>query len=278
MIDEDIIAQLGFTALDDYIGDPGDVNEKSYPDLIQRANDYWKKYSQSNNINSYINMFSLFDLSFFKQLEQLLPARANKLTGVLIQPNVLERSKDSILPKLQKFVNSYNVIVKDTVPTASAEYPYYAGSVENTIATISAIDDDQWQGYLTGSDDKYNGTIYSREYLVRSASMYITASTPYWRSEALCPTIISASLSEFRQVTEILPNTSASLTFAQFQDYLPAGIDNQRYSGGKMTSANFNVSTTQTADGGPVVEILRANPNQLTYTNNPGEGGSFILT
>jgi hypothetical protein len=88
MIDEDIIAQLGFTELDQYIGDPGNNESRSYPRLIQAAQNYWKKYSTSNDFNAYINMFTLFDLSFFKQLEQLLPARADKLTGILIQPNL----------------------------------------------------------------------------------------------------------------------------------------------------------------------------------------------
>ena len=83
MIDEDIIAQLGFKSLDEYIGDPGSVNAKSYPELIQEAETYWKKYSQRNDINAYIRIFTLFDLSFFKQLDQLLPARVNKLTGLL---------------------------------------------------------------------------------------------------------------------------------------------------------------------------------------------------
>jgi hypothetical protein len=32
MIDEDIIAQLGFVELDQYIGDPGSVESNSYPD------------------------------------------------------------------------------------------------------------------------------------------------------------------------------------------------------------------------------------------------------
>jgi hypothetical protein len=72
MIDEDIIAQLGFKSLDEYIGDPGSVNAKSYPELIQEAETYWKKYSQRNDINAYIRIFTLFDLSFFKQLDQLL--------------------------------------------------------------------------------------------------------------------------------------------------------------------------------------------------------------
>jgi hypothetical protein len=60
-----------------------------------------EKILNKNDINAYISMFTLFDLSFFKQLDQLLPARVDKLTGILIQPNILERSKDTILPKVQ---------------------------------------------------------------------------------------------------------------------------------------------------------------------------------
>jgi hypothetical protein len=290
MIDEDIIAQLGFTALDEYIGDPGDINAKSYPDLIQRARDYWKKYNQSNDVNAYINMFTLFDLSFFKQLEQLLPARADKLTGVLVQPNVLERSKDTILPTIERFDIAYNTTIENADPTASADYPYYLGTVEDKIATVSAIDDDQYQAYLTGSDDKYNGTTYSYTYLIRSGSMYVTASSPYWRSEGVNPTITSSVLSEIKEIVNTEGTSYGSysygsgtygsgsiLRFAEVQDYLPTGIFRQRYDGSKLTSAGFNIQTTQTVDGGAPVEVRDANPNQLIYQQQTNDRGSFVL-
>jgi hypothetical protein len=66
-------------------------------------------------------------------------------------------------------------------------------------------------------------------------------------------------------------------SFAEFQDYLPQGIDNQRYSGAKMTSADFNINSTQTVDGGPVVEWRTANPNQLIYQTQDNAQGSFRL-
>jgi hypothetical protein len=290
MIDEDIIAQLGFTSLDDYIGDPGRLNEKSYPDLIQRARDYWKKYSQSNDVNAYINMFTLFNLSFFKQLEQLLPARANKLTGILVQPNILERSKDTILPTIEKFNDSYNVTIQDMDPTASADYPYYVGSVEGKISSLDAIDDDQYQMYLTASEaEKYNGTTYSYDYLIRSGSTYTTASSPYWRSEGLNPTILDSVLSEIKEIVAVPPGVyggysygsggygqTGSMQFAQVQDYLPTGVFRQRYAGSKLTSADFNIVSNQTVDNGAPVEVRSANPNQLIYQDN-GEQGSFVL-
>ena len=413
MIDEDIIAQFGFTALDDYIGDPGDIDSNSYPSLVQFAQTYWKKYSERNNINDYIKMFTLFDLSFFKQLDQLLPARASKLTGVLIQPNILERSKDTILPTIKRYDSGYSVTITEIQPTASGDYLYYAGVVDGNILSLSAQDDDQLQMYLTASTaDKYDGVAYSHEYLVLSGSTYITASSPYWLSEALCPAITSSVLSEFKtnhidsktyneftvdlattyplvnftydngvdgvgaflqkrvngggntiddssvigavvlikdghitttdvdgnheyisngiyQVTAAgslstkftlvriatadetiefknqritvtggndninavfyqnktinsigidVPTyvTKSGYVLQEVQDYTPAGIENQRYSGTKMTSPAFNVNSTQTYDGGPVAEWRSANPNQLIY-QNLGEQGSFRL-
>ena len=285
MIDEDIIAQLGFTDLDQYIGDPGETDSNSYPRLIQAAQGYWKKYSTRNDINAYINMFTLFDLSFFKQLEQLLPARADKLLGILVQPNVLERNKDSILPAIQRFDSGYTTIIDNVAPTASGDYPFYEGSVDGKILTLVGEDDDQWQMYLTASnEEKYGGFPYSYEYLLRSGSTYITSSSPYWMSEATGPIYITSTYSEFKLSTDTTfvtssvasPKIKFTGSAVQFQDYLPTGINNQKYAGSKLTSPAFNVNSTQTIDGGPVVEWRTANANQLIYQNN-GEQGSFVL-
>jgi len=277
MIDEDIIAQLGFVNLDEYIGDPGETSETEYPELIRVAQGYWKKYETRNDINAYIKMFSLFDLSFFKQLEQLLPARVNKMTGVLIQPNILERNKQTIVPKILREDVAYSTLIQNNDVSASGDYLHLQGLVDGKILQIEGIDDDQWQMYLTASQEqRYGGTIYSHQYLILSGSEYITGSTPYWQSEAVCPTITSSILSEFKQTKFIIQDT-ASYQAARVTDFFPAGIDNQRYSGVKMTSPAFNVNSKQTYDGGPVVEWRSANPNQLIY-QRLGEQGSFRIT
>ena len=279
MIDEDIIAQLGFVELDQYIGDPGSVNSNSYPGLVQAAQSYWKKYSNKNDINAYINMFTLFDLSFFKQLDQLLPARVNKLTGILVQPNILERSKNTILPKVQRFDNSYTCIIDNISPTASAAYSTYLGEIDGKVLEISAEDDDQLQGFVTSSNDqKYSGTTYKYNYLIHSGSTYITASTPYWMSEGELPVYLTGVYSTIKLLASDTTYVTGSWTGSRVdvQDYLPTGINNQRYAGSKLTSPAFNINSTQTIDGGPVVEWRSANPNQLIYQNN-GEQGSFVL-
>jgi len=301
MIDEDIIAQLGFAELDQYIGDPGETDSKSYPKLIQAAQSYWKKYQNKNDINAYISMFTLFDLSFFRQLEQLLPARTDKLTGIMIQPNIFERSKDSILPKIERYDSSFTTTIVDTAPTTSGDYLQYLGAIDGAILSLTAEDDDQWQIYLTASTaDKYDGVTYSHQYLVRSGSTYITASTPYWLSEGTAPIYITSTYSEFKLINATAITSSGVIgsygtgtygsssyalllskkftgSFAEFQDYLPQGIENQRYAGAKLTSPDFNINSTQTVDGGPVVEFKTANPNQLIYQNQDNAQGSFRL-
>jgi hypothetical protein len=301
MIDEDIISQYGFLSLDEYIGDPGDSELDYYPKLIQKAQDYWKKYIDKNDINAYIKIFTLFDLSFFRQLEQLLPARADKLTGILVQPNILERSKASILPKVQPFDSTYNVVLEEVSPNTFGDYLNYSGQIDGKIVSIDAIDDDQWTAYLTSSQaKKYDGTTYNYEYLVWNGTEYVTGSTPYWRREGVLPVIIDAVTSEYRYESGSIDYElyfqgsyygSASYygtssyadaffrftgTLAQVQDYLPTGINNHRSNGSKITSADFNIRTIQTVDGGPVVEWRVANGNQLIYQNN-GEQGSFRL-
>jgi hypothetical protein len=212
MIDEDIIAQLGFTELDSYIGDPSQQYERSYPDLIEAAQSYWKKYETKNDINAYIKIFTLFDLSFFKQLDQLLPARADKITGLLIQPNILERNKDSFLPRVNRQDSSYNtdINVQDTT-VVTGSYPVYLGGIEGNVATITAQDDNQWQAYLTkSSDERYAGTAYSRQYAILSGSTYITGSTPTWESQAIFYPISGATLS----------NTRESATYTEYRKSL----------------------------------------------------------
>jgi len=275
MINEDIIAQLGFQSLDDYIGDPGDQNSRSYPDLIRVATDYWKKYTQKNDINAYIKIFSLFDLSFFKQLEQLLPARVDKITGLLIQPNLLERSKDTALPNVNRFNETYNgelIVFDNTDEFINSQYLTYTGSVGTLIASMSGNDDDQLQAYLTSSQDNYNGTTYCYPYLIRSGSGWLQVSSSYWLCEGVLPTITGSRLSEIYEYVY----SGSVMRSAEVQDYLPTGTERHEYLGCSMTSPDFNIDSTDTIDGGPVVEYIEANPNQI-ITQSPGQQGGFQI-
>ena len=307
MIDEDIIAQLGFTELDSYIGDPGDSFKNSYPTLKWKSREYWKKYSGVSDINSYLRIFALFDLSFFKQLDQLLPARADKLTGLLIQPNLLERNKDTILPVVSYEDDIYEITlpvspdifsdsefhevgIYTTANLSDSDTTYYTSSItpdlyfsggeysytsniNGNIYSLIAYDDDQLTMDLFAlGDTKYNGFNYSYTYLTRSGSTYINAQAPYWQSEFFCPAITGSTIAKRFKKVETYYSASAvrtRLIASDVSTYRPTRVLRQRYDGAKMKSAGFNVKSKDTYDGGPVVEIITTNPNKIIYNGGP---------
>jgi len=93
VINEDIYEALGGVDLDDYIGDYSNISEGQYPHLKWLSRQYWQKYPNKNDFNSYIDLISAFDFSVFDQIRETLPARANPILGLVIEPNILERSK-----------------------------------------------------------------------------------------------------------------------------------------------------------------------------------------
>lgn len=265
MINDDIIAHLGYTELDSYIGDPGDTTSTDYPLLKQVARNYWRKYVDKNDMNSFIRIFTMFDLSFFQQLQQILPARAEKLTGILIQPNLLERNKQHILPTLTREYQDLYYELTSLPETISAETTYLSSSIsinENNITLgdiqleysgrmdsnidIFSETSDLLQIYLTGSNaSRYESFKYSYNYLYKSGSTFTTGSSPIWKNEAFLSAITSSTVTDFK----------------------PAGLANLFYNGCKMTSPGFNVPSLDTYQGKPVVEIIDVNANQIIYNN-----------
>ena len=245
MIDEDIIAQLGFTVLDDYIGDPGNTERYSYPRLTQFAVDYWKKYEQSNDINAYINIFTLYDLSFFQQLNQLLPARVDRLTGVLVQPNLLERSKDTALPTVERQLFEYDVYIDITTDDEDLTGLYNLHE-----ADIVVTNEDS----LTGIHENIDSLIELIEDSLNTNSPYIDPAVDPVPSE----------------YSEDINNNPAGTS-----DYLPDGLNNAFYNGTQSTSPDINIPSPDTIDGGPVVQTFNSNPNQVVNITNNQTTGNF---
>jgi hypothetical protein len=231
--------------LDDYIGDPGNTEQYSYPRLTQFAVDYWKKYEQSNDINAYISIFTLYDLSFFQQLNQLLPARVDRLTGILVQPNLLERSKDTALPTIERETFTYEaeIDLTDDGTNVSGEY-------EDLDGVIDAINDDS----LSGEYEDIDGLIEAIEDALNTNEPYI-------------PPVQSSIPSEYSEDPAGNP--------ADTQDYLPDGMDNAFYNGTQVTSPDINIPSEDTIDGGPPVETTITNPNQVINVTNNQTTGNF---
>ena len=171
----------------------------------------------------------------------------------------------------------------------------YDASAVLQFRKLTVEDDGRLVGYLTASREKrYRGTTYNYVSIIQNklfvpgdpgSTLYITASTPPWRSEASQVIIdkphISPNSIPSGSLNKILtPFISGSKTYMSVASgsgthELPLGIKNHRYNGCKLTSTAFNIKSKQTVDGGPVVEFFIVNPNKL-QVQAPGKNGNFL--
>jgi hypothetical protein len=114
-INKDIISQLGYFNIGDYIGDPRQlVNKKTpeYSDFNQLRDQYFAKYSSSYNLVDYVRLIKYFDNSLFKLIKDFVPARTSLATGIVVKQHLLERNKYA-------------------PPQGSYEFEDYSGSVKS---------------------------------------------------------------------------------------------------------------------------------------------------
>ncbi len=106
VVNEDIMYSIADFNFDDFIGDPRDENKFQYKDLTHLRNEYFKRYTNTNNFFDYLRILSFYDKSVFDSIRSLMPARAQADLGVLIEPNILERSKQ-VVGRSVEFDNRY---------------------------------------------------------------------------------------------------------------------------------------------------------------------------
>ena len=94
-INEDIVDQLGYFNIGEYIGDPRQRFDlhNTYPDLDKLRNDYFEKYTKNYNLTDFIRLIKFFDNSLFKMIRDFVPARTSLASGVVIKQHLLERNK-----------------------------------------------------------------------------------------------------------------------------------------------------------------------------------------
>ena len=293
VINEDIYDHIGYTELDDYIGDPSDQYKMTYPDLRSFTEEYWKKYTNRNDIAAYLRMFSIFDFSLFKQIDQLLPARVNKITGLLIEPNILERSKYqwkkydisqlNYLAEIDAIINLKNI--------TSEEKSYFAPLNYTSSFDLSVSKFSDLTANITGSQGsfaKFSSTVnttkisdtaesfgadlllsqlkdpakYLITNLIQSGSqkVYTEVSNSSDNFDAEMVTVMDAPDSLFYN---IIVDSGSVAVIAQIPDYKPLGQQQQQFLGSKTSSPAVNVDSTDTVDHGPAVEVTKVDARTL---------------
>ena len=224
VVNEDIVYSIADLSLDDLIGDPRDEFKYSYRTLGNLQREYFKRYSKSNNFFDYLRILKFYDSSVFTQVRQLLPARANSTLGVLIEPNILERSKE-IIGKQPEFDNRIFANAQDfddgvmvtrtnlendesNFSTTNSSYDTYDGLVNAAYTSGSHL------GFLNvpsklrvlGENDRRLG--FGTTYLNASGLVSLKNFT-----DSFVPFISGSRLSETKEIEELFfPNAlSASL-------------------------------------------------------------------
>lgn len=100
---KDIVRYFGNFDFMDAIGDPSNQFSSSYDSLRNFRKQYATARNQYSGSTTYFNelitLYKLyFNRSIFESIKNLVPARANALVGVLIEPTILERPKYPIKP------------------------------------------------------------------------------------------------------------------------------------------------------------------------------------
>lgn len=305
-INEDIFNQLGYFEIDDYIGNPEDVYSSYYTDLNTFAIQYWKKYENRNDFEAYFRALEIYDFTLFKYIKQLLPQRSNAITGLVIEPNVLERSKVKLLnkPVIEDLVKNAVIDGKfDLNLTSEYSLLNTVDAVIDTItfpiiANVDAIKIGEIPYSLTISStiDSFSGLISNvvdvdrlgtnwvqnryvgRYRLTESGSYYPTPrlSAPYGNSNRIIlnsrPSTYLLTLDQrfYSTAASASANNyySSSLKLADVHTSQVAGWENARFNGSKLTGPGINIDSPSTIDGGPVVKVKRVSPNQIIFSSN----------
>lgn len=105
---KDIIRYVGKTGIMELIADPALLYSEKYPLLVNKNVEYNSKGNKRTYFNELLTIYKFyFDKSIFQTIKNVLPARANAYTGVVIEPTVLERPKYQNRPITSSLTISY---------------------------------------------------------------------------------------------------------------------------------------------------------------------------
>lgn len=91
---KDIIRYVGKNGIMELIGNPSNIFSDKYYDLRNKNYQYNTHGNKKTYFNELLTIYKFyFDKSIFQAIKNVLPARANAYTGVVIEPTILERPK-----------------------------------------------------------------------------------------------------------------------------------------------------------------------------------------
>lgn len=181
-INVDIIASFGGSDLTGFLGNPAEMYEDTYSALDDLNAFYWEKYSTIHNFNTFITFIKNFDQSFFDQVRSFIPARANSVLGILIEPHVLERYKVKKRRPTVESLGKIGEIPRITPITLTSSYTYYQGETSASLSNRLG----EYIYYVGEVSRSLSSTDYlskDQQYIGMTPSIQSTVSGTAWRED-----------------------------------------------------------------------------------------------
>lgn len=169
--DDDIINFYGDLNIMQYIGDPGNVFESKYKSLNELKNNYYKYNGEQVLYQEFLTLFKNYiDNSIFDTIKNIVPARTKFISGVLIEPSVLERPRISVKPILKEEFLSYNgsLNLNDQIDVNIFPNDYEINIVSSEKSFLYSKSYNVNNGYISSDGNDY----YFNEYLQKNENFY----------------------------------------------------------------------------------------------------------
>lgn len=149
-INDYILSQLPATFnIDNYIGDPRDLNKGQYLDLMKEAHRVLHNSVERAQLNDFVRILKFYDNVLFKMIKDFVPAKATLDTGIIVKPHILNRSKIKS-PDLSGTRPEYSGSI-DTAFTEGTHGGSYEVGVLNLTKELDLAS--QWTGSFGGISD-----------------------------------------------------------------------------------------------------------------------------
>ena len=255
VVNEDIMYSLADLNMDDLIGDPRDQYKHKYTSLDKTQRDYWRKYARTNNFWDYMRIINFFDNTIWKQIQGLIPARANANLGLLIEPNILERSKQVIGRELTDLELLYyenasefndGIQLSSRISSSASPNPFsLSGEYRNYEAEID-LSGTSMSGSLGSLGLPSLVKLGEIDPRTEFGTTYATASITFGElettfEETVQPFITGSRMSEHNEIKRPYYTSSISVSIANGYGY------HTRYNGMYQYSASFEPAPFQSA-------------------------------
>ncbi len=113
---KDILRYVGKSGIMELIGDPSNLYKDRYCNLVNKNYEYNTNGNKRTYFNELLTVYKFyFDKSVFAAIQNVIPARANAYTGVVIEPTLLERPKYKNRPITSSVDASYQSCSKASI-------------------------------------------------------------------------------------------------------------------------------------------------------------------